>query len=743
MQTPTQIRSANLKNLVSASNAQGNGRRAIRPLSRAKKTKKSSDQTTAMSTQSPKISKSTSQSTVGMFSAGEARCDRWQDLAHAAQTLVAQSSSGSSTEETLATVEALLAPLSVIETFRAYPGEVMMSALKDALGRRDYSSFSRITNRIAKAIITGSYRRSASAWKLGEEGESEGNDRLMKDYFDRADLTKPYFEVLIVSDDPTPEQVRQGRAELRQLRRPEDPFVYEAVTVPSFEEGVIGVVMNADVQAVVIKDNFRFKSQFDAPLLRAYLEQHLSLEPGSVEPKDYGVALARAIGKIRPELDVYLIVDGAVEKVASHLDSKNIRRIFYGLDDLMEIHLALLEGVNQRYDTPYFNNLKNYARRPVGTFHALPVARGKSVFNSHWIRDFGHFYGANIFLAESSATTGGLDSLLEPTGNIRVAQEKAARAFGCGELFFGTNGTSTSNKIAVQALVRPGDIVLVDRNCHKSHHYGLVLCGGQPLYVEAYPLAEYSMYGAVPLRTIKKALLDLKAEGKLDRARLLVLTNCTFDGHIYNVERVMEECLAIKPDLIFLWDEAWFGFARFSPFYRRRTAMGAAALLEKKFQDPVYLAAYREQEKKLGADLRPDDTRLLETPLLANPEKARVRVYQTNSTHKSMSCLRQGSMVLVRDPDYHTVEEQFHEAVFTHASTSPNLQIIASLDVARRQMELEGYELVNRAIQLALDVRREVNSHPLISKYFRVLGADDMIPAEFRNSGFIDYLTPG
>src|SRR2546430_11081289 len=102
-----------------------------------------------------------------------------------------------------------------------------------------------------------------------------------------------------------------------------------------------------------------------------------SQECGSLEPKDYGVALARAIGKIRPELDVYLIVDGAVEKVASHLDSRNIRRIFYGLEDLMEIHLALLEGINQRYDTPYFNNLKNYARRPIGTFHALPVARGK------------------------------------------------------------------------------------------------------------------------------------------------------------------------------------------------------------------------------------------------------------------------------------------------------------------------------------------------------------------------------
>jgi len=114
---------------------------------------------------------------------------------------------------------------------------------------------------------------------------------------------------------------------------------------------------------------------------------------------------------------------------------------------------------------------------------------------------------------------------------------------------------------------------------------------------------------------------------------------------------------------------------------------GAAAILERKFKDPAYHQAYREQEKKLGSN--PSDKVLLETRLLANPDKVRLRVYQTNSTHKSMSCLRQGSMVLVKDPDYHTVEEQFHEAVFTHASTSPNLQIIASLDIARRQMELE------------------------------------------------------
>src|SRR5437773_11905702 len=91
--------------------------------------------TNAMSTQSSKPSKSPSRYSVGMFRAGEARCDRWQDLAHAAQTLVAQSSSAASTKETLATVEALLAPLGILETFRAYPEEAMMGALTQALPR--------------------------------------------------------------------------------------------------------------------------------------------------------------------------------------------------------------------------------------------------------------------------------------------------------------------------------------------------------------------------------------------------------------------------------------------------------------------------------------------------------------------------------------------------------------------------------------------------------------------------------
>ena len=515
--------------------------------------------------------------------------------------------------------------------------------------------------------------------------------------------------------------------DFRKLRRPQDKFVYEIVFVSSFEDAVLATILNGSIEAVIVYEGISFSSSHNSPVLREVLTSHLAASGISPNSADLSMSLARGLKQLRPELDIYFLSDREVEKVAGDVNADFLRRVFYQVEEPLELHLSILDGVADRFDTPYFDNLQKYAQRPIGTFHALPVARGKSIFKSNWISDMGRFYGVNLFLAESSATTGGLDSLLEPTGNIKVAQDKAARAFGADRVFFVTNGTSTSNKMVEQALLGPGDIVLVDRNCHKSHHYGAVLSGAYPLYVEAYPLTQYSMYGAVPLRTIKKALLDLKAEGRLDRARLLVLTNCTFDGHIYNPERVMEECLAIKPDLIFLWDEAWFGFARWSPFYRRRTAMGAAAILENKFKDPAYRAAYQEQEKKLGAELKADEKTLLDTRLLPNPDKVRLRVYQTNSTHKSMSCLRQGSMVLVKDQDYHTVEEQFHEAVFTHASTSPNLQIIATLDVARRQMELEGYELVNRAMQLALDLRREVNTHPLISKYFRILGADEMI----------------
>ena len=668
------------------------------------------------------------------FSASEARTDRWRTLHRTAKSLAAKA-----TETLRAQAGALLGELEPLEEYQGYPGPRLMSLLRERAQTKDWSAFARLAQRISAALLADTYQEDVKAWREEDEGEAYLPD-AMPPALSHSKIRRPYFEVLLVS--PAERSAwPELRNQLRRLRREQDEFVYEPVVVGSFEDALLAAILNTNLQAAVISEGFPFESQHSLPALRDFLTRHSRISTSDVGEGDFGLSLARAIRRIRPEMDVYLVTDRAAADLAGSEAAGGVRRVFYGVEEPLELHLSLLDGVAARYRTPYFDNLKHYAQRPIGTFHALPVARGKSIFKSNWIRDVGEFYGATLFLAESSATTGGLDSLLEPTGNLKLAQEAAARAFGGDHCFFVTNGTSTSNKIIHQAIVRPGDIVLIDRDCHKSHHYGLVLAGGQPYYIDAFPLTQYSMYGSLAIRPIKEALFKLQAEGKLDKVRMLVLTNCTFDGHIANVKRTMEECLAIKPDLIFLWDEAWFGYARFSPYLRRRTAMGAAAALREQFADPEYGERYRKFKASAGK-IQARNARLLDLHLLPDPDKVRVRVYESNSVHKSMSCLRQGSVVVVADQDFPGVEEAFHEAFFTHTSTSPNLQILATLDTARRQMELEGYQLVGRAIHLAIELRREINTHPVISKYFKALTPAEMIPARYRQSGYSDY-APG
>jgi arginine decarboxylase len=668
------------------------------------------------------------------FSALAARLDLWRDLSRTAQRWAATPAARSGQ----AACQDALTALLPLEDFQAYPGARLLNAIKERVSGGDAIGTARLVQRVSSALMSQSYRSDAGEWESEDDAASE---RVMPTALGET-TARPYFEVLLVTPTPAarwPAHVQQ----MRKLRRPQDEFVYEPVVVGTFEDAALAVILNTNLETVVIYDGFPYASSREVPLLRELLDSRLPVDPAARASGDNALLLASTIKRFRPELDIVLLADKKPEAMISDPAAMGIRRVFYEVEEPLEIHLSILSGVAERNVTPFFDNLKKYAQKPVGTFHALPVARGKSIFKSNWIRDMGEFYGTNLFLAESSATSGGLDSLLEPTGNIKKAQDAAARAFGADRVFFVTNGTSTSNKMVHQALLQPGDIVVADRNCHKSHHYGMVLAGAQPYYVEAFPMVKYSMYGAVPVRSLKKALLDLKSAGRLDKVRTVTLTNCTFDGHVYDVRRVMEECLAIKSDLIFLWDEAWFGFARFSPLYRPRTAMGARADLKEAFADPAYLERYLVQEKLLGADLDPTDARVLDTRLIPDPRKAKLRIYQTNSTHKSMSALRQGSMVLVADEDYHRHEQAFKEAVFTHASTSPNQQIIASLDLARRQMELEGYGMVMQAIQLALEIRMAVNTHPLVSKYFRVLEVEDMVPAEFRASGLKSYTAGG
>jgi len=677
------------------------------------------------------------QSMSDYYSAVQLRYDRWSDLRQSVETLSQQKVGARRIAQLKGRIHELFQALSPIEPYWAFPGVQGFDHLWRQFEHELYDDLACSVRRVSRALVSGAYRRRTILMERDDTVTEEHEDESLLSPEARS-LSRPYFEILLV-DQLNDHQERWLKSSLHRMRGNDDQFVYESVVVPSLEDALIAVLFNHNIQAIVVRPGLALKSRNELPILKRYLNRVGDDEDvDSLRPEDYGPELCRLIAKVRPELDVYLVTDRSVEDIAG-LDLGLCRRVFYNQEDFRELHLNILRGVRTRYNTPFFTALVEYSKQPTGVFHAMPISRGKSITRSHWIQDMGAFYGPNIFLAETSATSGGLDSLLEPHGPIKEAQELAARAFGAKQTFFATNGTSTCNKIVVQALVRPGNIILVDRDCHKSHHYGMVLAGAHVVYLDSYPLNEYSMYGAVPLKDIKRQLLQLKTAGKLDRVRMLLLTNCTFDGVVYNVERVMEECLAIKHDLIFLWDEAWFAFARFGPTYRQRTAMNAANNLRERLRDPELEEAYKAQKEELdGADVET----LVATHLVPSPD-ARVRVYATQSTHKTLTALRQGSMIHVNDQDFKgEVEQSFHEAYMTHTSTSPNYQIIASLDVGRRQVELEGFEFVQRQVEAAMAIRRAVSTHPLLKKYFKLLTAGNMIPEQFRESGVSSYYDP-
>jgi arginine decarboxylase len=665
------------------------------------------------------------------------RADSWSRLEEATGRIVTSLRRGKPIDhgmtEAVHTTCAALAPL---EQFWAFPGHAAFAVVQELAAVGAWERLGRLVARINRALVTESYRM-GSLDDIAQGDHRDDSDDLILGTSQHDPFSRPYFEVLVV-ETMSPAQEQRLREEVHTWRRPGDPFTYDLVVVGSGVEAAVAMRLNANIQACVIRRRFAHAALRDLTNLANFSDATLADDLADHSPDERAQILAPRLAQIRPEVDLYLMTDIGVEEVAGTV-SHHFRRVFHAREGALELHLTIMAGVAARYRTPFFEALRTYSQRPTGVFHALPISQGKSIVNSHWIRDMVSFYGLDIFLAETSATTGGLDSLLEPVGPLRDAQQLAAEAFGSRQTYFVTNGTSTANKIVVQALLAPGDIALVDRNCHQSHHYGLMLAGAEVCYLEAYPLSEFSMYGAVPLEEIKSKLLALRTAGKLDRVKLLMLTNCTFDGIVYDVSRVMEECLAIKPDLVFLWDEAWFAFARFHHVYRPRTGMEAARALVEKLRSPEYRAQYE-------ANLPRDDSAeaLIKNRLSPDPARARVRVYSTQSTHKTLTSLRQGSMIHVYDQDFALkVAEGFHEAYMAHTSTSPNYQILASLDLGRRQAALEGFELVQRQLEYAMKLRDAIDHHPLLSKYMHCLSTAELIPRRFRASGIAQPLRTG
>jgi arginine decarboxylase len=286
-----------------------------------------------------------------------------------------------------------------------------------------------------------------------------------------------------------------------------------------------------------------------------------------------------------------------------------------------------------------------------------------------------------------------LGQLLDHTGPVAASERNAARIFNCDHLYFVTNGTSTSNKIVWHSTVAPGDIVVVDRNCHKSILHAIMMTGAIPVFLMP-TRNNYGIIGPIPKAEFswqniqKKIAANPFANDKNAKPRVLTITQSTYDGVLYNVEAIKDE-LDGKIDTLH-FDEAWLPHAAFHDFYGDYHAIGA------------------------------DRPRCKES-----------MVFSTQSTHKLLAGLSQASQILVQDAENNRLDRDvFNEAYLMHTSTSPQYSIIASCDVAAAMMEEPGgTALVEESIAEALDFRRamrKVDEEWGTDWWFKVWGPDDL-----------------
>lgn len=363
--------------------------------------------------------------------------------------------------------------------------------------------------------------------------------------------------------------------------------------------------------------------------------------------------LLDSIRAIRPELPLYILTS---ERLGYEImDETEGVEAFFLKENLENDPLGVLERLvsdfNLRRATPFWSAFRQYVVGSMDSWHTPGHSAGASFRNSPYLRDFHDFWGRNTFAADLSVSVESLGSLLDSTFAVGKAQQEAARTFGTRKTFFVTNGSSTSNKIILQAIVRPGDKVVIDRNCHKSVHYGVVLSGALPRYLNSDFDNRLGIFAPPSLAEIEEKLQE---EG----IKVIVLTGCTYDGLLIDVSKVV--AMAHARGVKVFMDEAWFGYANFHPRVRAYSAI------------------------KAGAD------------------------YVTHSVHKVLSAFSQASLIHVNDPDFD--EHFFREIFYTHLSTSPQYQLIASMDVCAMQMRMEGYKLLNQAVGFADEFRKRLNT---------------------------------
>ncbi|WP_137817112.1 arginine/lysine/ornithine decarboxylase [Pseudomonas sp. 2FG] len=318
---------------------------------------------------------------------------------------------------------------------------------------------------------------------------------------------------------------------------------------------------------------------------------------------------------------------------------------------------------------PFFKALVQHTAESNYSWHTPGHGGGVAYRKSPVGQAFHQFFGENTLRSDLSVSVPELGSLLDHTGPLAEAEARAARNFGADHTYFVINGTSTANKIVWHSMVGRDDLVLVDRNCHKSVLHSIIMTGAIPLYLTP-ARNELGIIGPIPLSEFTRESIQAKidasplAKGRAPKVKLAVVTNSTYDGLCYNAE-LIKQTLGDSVEVLH-FDEAWYAYAAFHEFYAGRYGMGTS----------------REDNGPL--------------------------VFSTHSTHKLLAAFSQASMIHVQDGGIRQLDrDRFNEAFMMHISTSPQYGIIASLDVASAMMEgPAGRSLIQETFDEALSFRR-------------------------------------
>ena len=389
-------------------------------------------------------------------------------------------------------------------------------------------------------------------------------------------------------------------------------------------------------------------------------------------------------------IPVFLVKKDANSTIKPELVGK-ITRVIDANEVNYELYVKQIEAAAKKYEEdmlpPFFRALADYVEDGNSQFDC-PGHQGGQFFARHPAgRAFYNFYGENLFRSDLCNADVKLGDLLIHEGPACDAQQHAAQVYNADKTYFVLNGTSSANKMVLNALLAPGDVVLYDRNNHKSISHGaLVQAGATPVYLETARNPFGSIGGILEHCFNEEYIRKLVAEQDPEKAkaerpiRLAVIQLGTYDGTIYNARQVVDKIGHLCDYILF--DSAWVGYEQFIPMMKDCSPL----LLELGPNDPGILVTQSVHKQQAGFS-------------------------QTSQVHKKDSH--------IKGQDRYVNHKRLNNAFMMHASTSPFYPLFAALDINAKMHEGEAGKLLWKdCVETVIDARKAVLKN---CKYLRPL----------------------